>query len=86
MWLVSLTGLSKEPAMNGTLGFPKVRSSTSRSPRIGIASGTSNSVNSEKVPGTFSVLNNSSLSPQASAQTEKKFLTPFSDLIFRSWS
>ena len=30
--LVSRTGLSKEPAMNGTSGFLEVRSSTSRSP------------------------------------------------------
>ena len=31
-WLVSLTGLSKEPAMNGTPGFQEVRSPISRSP------------------------------------------------------
>ena len=35
---------------------------------------TSNSLNSEQVPGTFSILMISSLSPQASAQSEKRFL------------
>ena len=39
---------------------------------------TSNGINSEQVPGTFSVLTISSLSPQTSAQSEKKLLTPFS--------
>jgi hypothetical protein len=47
---------------------------------IGIASCTSNSLNSEQVPGPFSVLTSSPLAPQASAQGEKRFLTPFSCL------
>ena len=38
---------------------------------------TSNSLNSEQVLGTFSVLTISLLSPQTSAQREKRFLTPF---------
>ena len=37
----------------------------------------SNSLNSEQVPDTFSALTISSRSPQASAQSEKRFLTPF---------
>jgi hypothetical protein len=44
--------------------------------RIGCC--TSNSLNSEQVPGTFSALTISSVSPQTSAQREKRFLTPFS--------
>lgn len=40
-----------------------------------IASCTSNGSNSELVPGTFSVLTISSLYSQASAQSEKGFLT-----------
>lgn len=43
--------------------------------RIGCC--TSNGINSEQVPGTFSALTISSLSPQASAQSEKWFLTIF---------
>ena len=39
--------------MNGTSGFQEVRSSTSRSP---IGSCTSNGIDSDQVPGTFSVL------------------------------
>ena len=39
-----------------------------------LASCTSNSLNSEQVPGTFSVLTISSLSPQASARSGKRFL------------
>jgi hypothetical protein len=44
---------------------------------IGIVSCTSNGISSEQVPGTLSVLTISSLSPQASAQIEKRLLTPF---------
>jgi hypothetical protein len=62
--------------MNGTSGLLEMRSSTSRSPRF--TSGASHSVNSEKFQAPFSILGFSSLSPQASAQTEKRFLTPFS--------
>jgi hypothetical protein len=51
-----------------------------------IGCSTSNGIYSEQVPGTFSVLTISSLAPQVSAQSEKKFLTPFScfqfELIF----
>jgi len=47
---------------------------------IGIASCTSNGIDSEQVPGPFSVLTSSPLAPQASAQGEKRFLTPFSCL------
>lgn len=43
-----------------------------------ITSCTSNVINSEQVPGSFSVLTISSLSSQASAQSEKRFLTPIS--------
>ena len=49
-----------------------------------IGSYMSNGINSEKVSGTFSVLTMSSLSPQASAQSEKRFLRALS--CFRiSW-
>jgi hypothetical protein len=53
----------------------EVRSSTSHHHRL--ASCSSNGLNSEQVPGPFSVLTISSLSRQASAQSEKRFLTPF---------
>jgi hypothetical protein len=43
--------------------------------RIGCC--TSDGLNSEQVPGSFSELTISSLAPQASAQSEKRFLTPF---------
>ena len=43
-----------------------------------IASRTSSGINSEQVPGNFTVLTISSHSPQASIQTGKIFLTPFS--------
>ena len=43
-----------------------------------IGSCKSNGINPEKVPSTFSALTISSLSPQASAQSEKRFLTLFS--------
>jgi len=63
--------------MNGTSGFQEVLSSTSQSPsRIG--SCTSNGINSDHVPGTFSILTISSLSPQASARSGNRFLTPLS--------
>ena len=62
--------------MNGTSGFQEVRSSTPDHQRIG--SCTSNGIDSEKVPGSFSMLTISSLSPQASARSGKRFLTPFS--------
>ena len=65
--------------MNGTSGFQARRSSTPDHHRIG--SCTSNSIDSKQVPGIFSVLTISSLSPQTSAQREKRFLTPFSCLI-----
>ena len=42
---------------------------------IDIGSCTSNGVNSEQVPGTFSILTISSLPSQASAQSEKRFQT-----------
>jgi hypothetical protein len=42
-----------------------------------IGSCTSNGLNSEQIPGTFPVLTISSLSREASAQSEKRFLTPF---------
>ena len=42
-----------------------------------IGYGTSNGIDSEQVPGIFSVLTISSVSPQTSAQREKRFLTPF---------
>ena len=45
---------------------------------------TSNGIKSEQVPGTFSVLTISSLSPQASAQSEKKFFTPFPEPPFQN--
>jgi hypothetical protein len=61
--------------MNGTSGFQEVRSSTPRSPTN--RSCTSSGLKSEKVPGTFSLLTILSLSRQASAQREKRFLTPF---------
>ena len=61
--------------MNGTSGFLEMRSSIPRSPHI--ASATSNNVDSANVPGTFSALSITSLSPQASAQTEKMFLASF---------
>ena len=64
--------------MNGTSGLQEVRSSPPRlpsnrllheqQPRFGIGS------------GTFSALTISSLSPQASAQSEKSFLIPFPTL------
>lgn len=57
--------------MNGTSGFQESRSPHPDSHRI--ASCTSNSINSEQIPGTFSVLTISSLSPQASAQSGKSF-------------
>ena len=62
--------------MNGTSGFQEVRSSPPDHHRIG--SCTSNGINSEKVSGNFFVLTISSLSPQASEQSEKRFLTLFS--------
>jgi hypothetical protein len=37
----------------------------------------SNGIDSEQVPGTFSALTISSLSPKGSAQSEKRLLTPF---------
>jgi hypothetical protein len=43
-----------------------------------IGSCKSNSINSEQVPGTFFLLTISSLSPQTSAQSKKRFLTLFS--------
>jgi hypothetical protein len=46
----------------------------------------SNSLNSEQVPGTLSVLTISPLSPQASAQSENRLLTPFSDHKRRYWA
>ena len=46
-----------------------------------IGSCTSNGIDSEQVPGTFCILTISSLSPQASAQSEKRFLTLFSGPI-----
>jgi len=49
--------------------------------RIGITSCTSNGLNSEQVPGSFSVLTISSLSPQASAQSGKKFLSGLKFLL-----
>ena len=45
---------------------------------IRIGSCTSNSLNSEQVPGTCFLLTISSLSPQTSAQSKKRFLTLFS--------
>ena len=42
-----------------------------------IGSCASNNTNSKQVPGTFSILLISSLSPQASAQREKMFMTLF---------
>ena len=42
---------------------------------------TSNGIDSEQVPGIFSILTISSLSPQTSAQSEKRFLRPFSPLL-----
>ena len=62
--------------MNGTLGFQEVQSSPPDHHRI--HSCTSTGIDSEQVPGAFSVLTISSLSPQASAQSEKRFLTPIS--------
>ena len=61
--------------MNGTSGFEEVQSSTPDHQQIG--SWTSNSINSEQVPGTFSLLTISSISPQKLAQSKKWFLTPF---------
>ena len=61
--------------MNGTSGFQKVRSSKPDHQQIGCC--TSNGIDSEQVPGSCSVLTISSLSPQALAQCEKRFLTPF---------
>ena len=58
--------------MNGASGFKEVWFSISRSPAY--RSCTSNGINSEEVPGTFSTFTISSLSPETSAQ----FLTPFS--------
>jgi hypothetical protein len=43
-----------------------------------IGSCTSNGINSEQVSGTFSVLTISSFSPQASAQSSMRVLTPLS--------
>ena len=48
---------------------------------IGIASCTSNGINSEKVSGTFFTLTISSLSPQASARREKRFLSALKVLV-----
>jgi hypothetical protein len=62
--------------MNGTSGFQELRSSPPDHQRIG--SCTSNGINLEKVAGTFPILTISPLSPQASAQSGKRFLTPFS--------
>lgn len=69
--------------MNGTSGFQEVRSSTSRQPHI--ASATSNGTNSEEDTGTFSALSISSLSPQASAQTEKRFQNTIFMLSHKYW-
>ena len=61
--------------MNGTSGFHEVRSSSPHHHRL--APCTSNGINSEQVPGTFSLFTILPLSRQASAQREKRFLTPF---------
>ena len=45
-------------------------------PHIGCCA--SNSLNSKQIAGAFSALTISSRSPQESAQSEKRFLTPFS--------
>jgi filamentous hemagglutinin family protein len=66
--------------MKGTAGFQARRSSTPDH-HHNIGSCTSNGIDSEQVPGIFSVLTISSGSPQTSAQREKRFLTPFSCLI-----
>ena len=62
--------------------FPARRASLARL-TIHIGSCTSNGINSEQVPGAFSVLTIPSLSSQASAQSEKRFLTLFPDYLFR---
>ena len=69
--------------MNGTPGFQARRSSTPDHHHIGY--GTSNSLNLGLVPGIFSVLTISSVSPQTSAQREKRFLTPFSCTMLIAW-
>jgi hypothetical protein len=61
--------------MNGTSGFQEVRSSSSGHQQIGYC--TNNGIDSEQVPGTFSVHTISSPSPRISAQSEQWFLTPF---------
>jgi subtilisin family serine protease/translation initiation factor IF-1 len=68
--------------MNGTSGFQELRSSTPDHRHSGIASCTSNGINSKQVSGTFSVLTISSLSPQTSAKREKRFLGAFSCFFF----
>jgi len=61
--------------MNGPSGFQEVRSSTTDHQQIGCW--TSNSIDSEQVSGTFSLLTISSLARQASAQSEKRFQKSF---------
>jgi len=58
--------------MNGTSGLQEVQSSPPDHQRIGSCA--SDSLNSERVPPTFSALTISSLSPQASVQSKKRFL------------
>ncbi len=62
--------------MNGTLGFQEVRSSTPDHHRI--ASYRSGGIKPEQVSRTFFALTISSLTPQASAQRERRFLAHFS--------
>lgn len=62
--------------MNGTSGFKEVQASISR-PSTRLGSSTSNGIDSEQVPGTFSVIRISSISTTASSRSEGRFLTPF---------
>lgn len=70
--------------MHGTSGFEEVRASTAD--HHPIASRTSSGINLEQAPGNFTVLTISSHSPQASIQTEKRFMTPFPGLSMRYMS
>jgi hypothetical protein len=58
--------------MNGTSGFGEVQSSTPDHHHIGYC--TSNGIDSEQVPGSFSMRMVSSISPQESAERGKVFL------------
>ena len=62
--------------MNGTSGFQEVRSSPPDHQQIGCCA--SNGIDSEQIHGAFSALWISSLARQATVQSKKRFLTPFS--------